>query len=62
VTGSELKALPLGSTLDRKNGKFYWLPVAGFMGDYKLAFIVESRSGVIRKDIQVTISPKYDNK
>ncbi|MDQ1352093.1 MAG: hypothetical protein QG657_2399 [Acidobacteriota bacterium] len=57
VTGSELKALPLGSTLDRKNGKFYWLPVAGFMGDYKLAFIVESKSGIIRKDIQVTISP-----
>ena len=61
VTGSELKALPLGSTLDRKNGKFYWLPVAGFNGDYKLAFIVESKSGVIRKDIQVTISPKCDN-
>jgi len=62
VTGSELKALPLGSTLDRKNGKFYWLSVAGFIGDYKLAFILESKNGIIRKDIQVTISPKCDNK
>ena len=62
-TGSRLKALPLGSTLDREKGKFYWLPVAGFMGDYKLTFIVASKGGVIRKDIRVTILPlpKFDN-
>jgi hypothetical protein len=59
--GSELKALPLGSTLDREKGKFFWLPVAGFIGDYKLSFIVRSKGRIIRKDILVTISPKFDN-
>ena len=60
-TGFRLKALPLGSTLDREKGKFYWLPVAGFIGDYKLTFIVESKGGLIRKDIRIAISPKFDN-
>ncbi|MDQ1350025.1 MAG: hypothetical protein QG657_326, partial [Acidobacteriota bacterium] len=60
-TGSRLTALPLGSTLDREKGKFYWLPVAGFIGEYKLTFIVASKSGVIRKDIRVTILPKFAN-
>ncbi|MDQ1350026.1 MAG: hypothetical protein QG657_327 [Acidobacteriota bacterium] len=59
-TGSRLTALPLGSTLDREKGKFHWLPVAGYMGDYNLAFIVESKGVVIRKDIRITISPKFE--
>ncbi|MCX6580173.1 MAG: Ig-like domain-containing protein [Candidatus Aminicenantes bacterium] len=61
-TGARLTALPLGSTLDRGKGKFCWLPVAGFMGDYNLTFIAASKGGVIRKDIRITISPKFDNK
>jgi len=60
-TGSELKMLPLGSTLDREKGRFYWLPVAGFIGDYNLTFIAASKGGVIRKDIRVTILPKFAN-
>jgi hypothetical protein len=53
--------LPLGSTLDREKGKFYWLPVAGFMGDYNLTFIVASKGGLIRKYIRIAISPKFAN-
>jgi len=60
-TGSRLTALPLGSTLDREKGKFNWLPAAGFMGEYNLTFIVASKGGIIRKDIRVTISPKFAN-
>jgi hypothetical protein len=60
VEGSKLNILPLGSTLDRKNGKFFWVPVAGFMGDYDLTFIVQSATGTLRKDIRVTILPEFD--
>ena len=34
------KGLPVGSTLDAKNGIFYWLPAPGFLGTYSLNFAV----------------------
>ncbi len=56
-----VKSLPTGSTLDKKSGKFSWVPGVGFMGDYKLVFLVESQAGAVRKDVQVTIVPKFSN-
>jgi hypothetical protein len=35
---SQLRQLPIGSTLDRKNGIFYWQPGPGFIGEYQLIF------------------------
>lgn len=60
--GSELNALPLGSTLEREKGKFHWLPVTGFIGDYKLIFIVELQGRKLHRDIQITILPKFNKK
>ena len=34
------KRLPIGSTLDRKKGIFYWLPGAGFLKKHVLHFAV----------------------
>jgi hypothetical protein len=57
VKGDELKLLPVGSTMDRRRGVFYWSPGAGFVGDYELVFIdgLTNRS----KRINIRILPKY---
>jgi C1A family cysteine protease len=55
-----LSRLPVGSTLDREKGIFYWQPGPGFIGEYQLVFIVkEPNEGMIRKNIIVTIIPKF---
>lgn len=38
ILGNQLKALPVGSTLDKDGGIFYWQPGAGFVGNYALIF------------------------
>jgi hypothetical protein len=59
-TGNQLTSLPIGSTLDRRKGIFYWQPGPGFIGDYHLVFIVKEPGGdMIRKNIIVTIIPKF---
>jgi Leucine-rich repeat (LRR) protein len=37
--GDKLYPLPIGSTLDRESGIFYWCPGPGFIGEYRLVFI-----------------------
>ena len=51
---------PIGSTLDAPKGIFYWQPGPGFIRDYQLVFIVKEPGGdMIRKNILVTIIPKF---
>jgi len=54
--------LPIGSTLDRKRGIFYWQPGPGFIGDYEFVFIEKPGSGELNRkviSIRVKISPKF---
>jgi hypothetical protein len=54
--------LPIGSTLDRKRGIFYWQPGPGFIGDYEFIFTEKAGSGELNRkiiSIRVTISPKF---
>jgi hypothetical protein len=44
VINRQLGQLPIGSTLDRKNGIFYWQPGPGFIGEYQLIFFASEKS------------------
>jgi hypothetical protein len=56
---SRLSPMPIGSTLDTKNGIFYWHPGPGFFGRYKLVFVIESPGGQsYKKPVVITIEPK----
>ncbi len=58
----KFRPLPIGSTLDRRTGRFYWDPGAGFVGPYQLVFVIETPDGdgdVDQKTIEVTIEPKF---
>ena len=60
VVGSQLRTLPIGSTLDREKGKFYWLPGPGFVGEYDLLFLIEENFGLQKKlSVRVRIHPKF---
>jgi hypothetical protein len=60
VNGSELKPLPIGSTLNHRRGVFYWQLGTGFRGDYNLIFIIEAWEGTItRKNIIIRVVPKF---
>jgi hypothetical protein len=53
---SQLRQLPIGSTLDRKNGIFYWQPGPGFMGEYQLIFFAGDNRGMLtRKNMTIRI-------
>jgi phosphodiesterase/alkaline phosphatase D-like protein len=54
-----LNPLPIGSTLDVKNGIFFWHPGPGFFGRYNLVFVIESPTGQFyKKPVTITIEPK----
>jgi hypothetical protein len=56
----QLKPLPIGATLDKKTGIFYWLPGPGFSGNYRLMFIKTGPAEEPgRIDIMVNIGPKF---
>lgn len=56
VPVAPLRTLPIGSTLDREKGIFYWIPGPGFIGKYELAFI-DCRTNSLRK-VNITIQTK----
>jgi hypothetical protein len=59
VAGEKLMLLPIGSSI--KNGVFYWTPGPGFLGDYRLVFVVIDRNGDLSKrEILVNIFPKFE--
>ncbi|MFC2145870.1 hypothetical protein ACFLRT_00750 [Acidobacteriota bacterium] len=58
--GSQLRNLPCGSSLDRKNGVFYWQPGLGYLGEYQVIFILREKTGKLtKKFITIKINPKY---
>jgi hypothetical protein len=59
--GTQLRPLPIGSTLDIKKGIFYWQPGPGFNGEYRFVFIEKTAKGeLIKKMVQVFIKPKFN--
>jgi hypothetical protein len=56
VVGDQLRPLPIGSTLDTVNRKFYWAAGPGFRGCYRLVF---TDGETHRRDVSITILPKY---
>jgi hypothetical protein len=59
VVGDQLRELPIGSTLDRERGIFYWQPGPGFVGEYHLVFLEKDNEGQLtRKNIIVNIKTK----
>jgi hypothetical protein len=59
IVGDELRPLPIGSTLDRRAGRFSWMPGPGFVGTYDLIFIQMDGVRTARKiPIRVLIKPK----
>jgi len=60
VVGNELRPLPVGSTLDRRTGRFSWMPGPGFLGTYDLVFISHEGSRMMRKmPLRVSIKPSF---
>jgi hypothetical protein len=60
VIGDRLKALPIGSSFNAREGVFSWQPGPGFLGVYELIFITRTGSGEIeRKQITIKISPDF---
>ena len=58
VIGDRFERLPIGSTMDRKKGIFYWLPPPGFLGEYELIFFSHRQRGMpTGKNITIKILP-----
>ncbi len=55
--GDQLRALPVGATLDSRGGVFYWQPGPGFIGTYRLVFFMaESASApLVQKELNIHI-------
>ncbi len=63
VVGEQLRKLPVGSTLDRQKGIFYWILGLGFVGNYDLVFVKKESTGEMwKKKIRLTIAPKFSNR
>jgi hypothetical protein len=61
VIGDQLRKLPVGSTFNPDGSTFFWLPGAGFLGEYNFVFMNKSRLGICRKiRLVVTIVPKNE--
>jgi hypothetical protein len=59
VVSDQLRELPIGSTLDKDRGVFYWQPGPGFVGEYRFVFIGKDDQGqYTRKNMVVNINPK----
>ena len=57
------KSLPVGSTLDKEAGIFYWMPAPGFLGKHILHFSVTGGVRMSRSvEVTVTVVPKEYNK
>jgi len=55
-----LGPLPVGSTLDKKNKTFCWIPGPGFMGKFECLFIEKGKNGEMSKrNIVIEVSPKF---
>jgi hypothetical protein len=59
LAGHQLRPLPIGSTLDTQTKTFYWQPGPGFVGTYRLNFILKDQDGKMKRiDIVIRIITK----
>ena len=54
-----LKPLPVGSTLDKARGIFYWHPGPGFYGNYEFVFLKEEPGRKEKVNLKIKILPKF---
>lgn len=60
--GDKTRPLPIGSSLDREKGVFYWQAGPGFLGNYELVFYSRNRRGELRRqDIVVIIKTRQES-
>jgi hypothetical protein len=60
LVGSQLRSLPIGSTLNVDTATFCWQAGPGFFGDYHLVFVGRNQNGTMsRRNILVRILPKF---
>lgn len=61
LVGDQMRPLPIGSTLDSKSGKFYWLASPAFLGEYRFVFTFIEKGSETKKlkHIIVNIVPKF---
>jgi hypothetical protein len=55
LVGDQLRDLPVGSTLDRQNGQFYWQPPVPYFGAFDLVFVSQNDGNLSRTNLTVTI-------
>lgn len=57
------RPLPPGSTLDSEKGIFYWMPGAGFVGEYTFDFVASDplTGKMKRKRFTINIGPRFDD-
>jgi hypothetical protein len=56
--GGTLRPLPPGSSLQPRQGMFYWWIGAGFHGPYRLVFLSECDGLATRLRLTVTVRPR----
>jgi hypothetical protein len=57
LVGNAYRPLPIGSTLDARDGIFYWQPGPGFVGKYNFIFVkVYNNLAPVIKKLQVNIA------
>jgi C1A family cysteine protease len=62
IVGERLTSLPIGSTMNSKEGVFYWQPGPGFVGEYSFVFMTKNGSGeMLKRELRVMIIPKFGN-
>ena len=49
----EVRALPVGSTLDGATGTFMWEPAPGFLGPFDLVFVRSNGGDAVRVRVVV---------
>jgi len=58
--GEQLRPLPIGSTLDHQNGKFYWQLGSAFLGKYRFLFIIKNKDGkTFKQEVEIDVSTKF---
>jgi hypothetical protein len=59
LVGDAPRPLPVGSTLDRRTGRFSWMPGPGFVGTYDLLILKDDGNGAAAKvPLRIVIRPK----
>ncbi|MCP4214402.1 MAG: hypothetical protein GY765_07080 [bacterium] len=58
ILGNSIQSLPVGSTMDKETGIFYWQPGPGFIGTYRFMFLLKTPEGEqIQSQITITLAP-----